>query len=122
MAKILLAEDEAVLRMLIVDTLEDEGHEIIEAQDGQEAVEYAQREDFDLLIVDYMMPVFTGLEVIQKLKAINSEKYKHILVLSAKNQLADQSRVIEAGATHFMSKPFSPLALAEKVEDILNEN
>ncbi|MBN8250974.1 response regulator [Priestia flexa] len=122
MAKILLAEDEAVLRMLIVDTLEDEGHEVVEAQDGQEAVEYAQREDFDLLIVDYMMPVFTGLEVIQKLKAINSEKYKNILVLSAKSQLADQSRVIDAGATHFMSKPFSPLALAEKVEDILNEN
>lgn len=122
MAKILLAEDEAVLRMLIVDTLEDEGHEVVEAQDGQEAVEYVQREDFDLLIVDYMMPVFTGLEVIQKLKAINSEKYKNILVLSAKSQLADQSRVIDAGATHFMSKPFSPLALAEKVEDILNEN
>ncbi|KSU87341.1 histidine kinase [Bacillus sp. VT 712] len=122
MAKILLAEDEAVLRMLIVDTLEDEGHEVVEAQDGQEAVEYAQREDFDLLIVDYMMPVFTGLEVIQKLKAINSEKYKNILVLSAKSQLADQYRVIDAGAAHFMSKPFSPLALAEKVEDILNEN
>ncbi|WP_223700481.1 response regulator transcription factor [Sutcliffiella deserti] len=122
MAKILLAEDEAVLRMLVVDTLEDEGHEIIEAIDGQEAFNLLSTDEvFDLIILDYMMPVFTGLEVIQKIKEQKYQPNVGILMLSAKNQTADRERVLEAGANYFMSKPFSPLELAVKVEEVLNE-
>ncbi|MBM7702480.1 response regulator [Metabacillus iocasae] len=121
MARILLAEDEAVLRMLVVDTLEDEGHEVIEASDGEEALEKIKTDDeFDLLILDYMMPVYTGLEIIQQIKGMSCYEKTKILMLSAKNQTTDRERVIEAGATEFMSKPFSPLELVKKVEDILH--
>ncbi|MDU9694417.1 response regulator [Priestia aryabhattai] len=122
MAKILLAEDEEVLRMLVVDTLEDEGHDVTEAENGEEALEFIKERDFDLIILDYMMPVFTGLEVIQQLKEMKDKCHTKVLMLSAKNQAADQSRVLEAGATHFMSKPFSPLLLTERVEEILHEH
>jgi two-component system, OmpR family, phosphate regulon response regulator PhoB len=71
--------------------------------------------------LDYMMPVFTGLEVIQQLKEMKDKRHTKVLMLSAKNQAADQSRVLEAGAAYFMSKPFSPLLLAERVEEILDE-
>jgi DNA-binding response OmpR family regulator len=120
--RILLAEDEDVLRMLIVDTLEDGDFEVDEAADGQEALDLFQSGDYSLLIIDYMMPVYTGLEVIEKIRANSEKNHVKILMLSAKSQQFEQERVLEAGADYFMAKPFSPLELLEKVEEILNEN
>jgi two-component system, OmpR family, phosphate regulon response regulator PhoB len=117
MAKILLAEDEEVLRMLVVDTLEDEGHEVDEACDGEEAYELIQKNSYDLILLDYMMPVYTGLELIQLVR--NEQNQSKILMLSAKSQSSEQQKVLDAGADYFMSKPFSPLELVERIEEIL---
>ncbi|WP_182199346.1 response regulator transcription factor [Paraliobacillus salinarum] len=122
MKKILLAEDEEVLRMLIVDTLEDEGYQIDEATDGKEALEKIDVTDYDLLILDYMMPQVTGIEVIEKVRKNPNKKDVKILMLSAKNQQSDQTTILSVGADHFMSKPFSPMALLDKVEEIIHEN
>ncbi|MGD6857464.1 response regulator transcription factor [Bacillus infantis] len=122
MNRILLAEDEDILRMLIVDTLEDGDFEVDEAADGQEALDLFQSGEYSLLIIDYMMPVYTGLEVIEKIRANSDKNHVKILMLSAKSQQFEQDRVLEAGADYFMAKPFSPLELLEKVEEILNEN
>ncbi|HZG72339.1 MAG TPA: response regulator [Chondromyces sp.] len=119
--KLLLAEDEEVLRMLVVDTLEDEGYEIDEASDGEEAYELIQQNEYDLVILDYMMPQMTGLEVIEKIRQHPDKKDVKILMLSAKSQRMDQDRVLLAGADHFISKPFSPLHLLEKVGEIVGE-
>lgn len=119
--KLLLAEDEEVLRMLVVDTLEDEGYEIDEACDGDEAYELIEQNDYDLVIIDYMMPQMTGLEVIEKVRQHPEKKDIKILMLSAKSQKVDQDRVLLAGADHFISKPFSPLYLVEKIGEILGE-
>ncbi|MGX1981643.1 response regulator receiver domain-containing protein [Thermolongibacillus altinsuensis] len=120
MAKILLAEDEEVLRMLVVDTLEDEGHEIDEACDGEEAIKLIKQNDYDLILLDYMMPIYTGLEVIQYIRQILEKKDVKIMMLSTKSQQADQQRVLEAGANYFMAKPYSPLELVKQIEAILN--
>ncbi|MEW9051557.1 MAG: response regulator [Neobacillus sp.] len=117
MAKILLAEDEEVLRMLVVDTLEDEGHEVDEACDGEEAYDLIQKNAYDLILVDYMMPVYTGLELIQMVR--KEQDSTKIMMLSAKSQSSEQQKVLDAGADYFMSKPFSPLELVERIEDIL---
>lgn len=122
MKKILLAEDEEVLRMLVVDTLEDEGYEVDEAADGQEALDLYEDGKYDLLILDYMMPILSGLDVIKKIRSTEGENRVKILMLSAKSQQAEQDRVLEAGADYFMSKPFSPIKLVQLVEDILNES
>jgi two-component system, OmpR family, phosphate regulon response regulator PhoB len=117
MAKILLAEDEEVLRMLVVDTLEDEGHEVDEACDGEEAYDLIQKNSYDLILLDYMMPVYTGLELIQLVR--NEQNQSKIMMLSAKSQSSEQQKVLDAGADYFMSKPFSPLKLVERIEEIL---
>jgi CheY-like chemotaxis protein len=121
--KLLIAEDEEVLRMLITDTLEDEGYEMDEACDGGEAYEFIEENDYDLVILDYMMPQMTGLEVIEKVRQHGNENKRNvkILMLSAKSQKLDQDRVMTAGANYFISKPFSPLVLLEKIGDILDE-
>ena len=120
MKRILLAEDEEVLRMLVVDTLEDEDYIIDEAANGGEAMELFQNHSYDLVILDYMMPVYTGLEVIKQIRNTETEKHSKILMLSAKNQTYEQEQILQTGADYFMAKPFSPMKLLELVVDILN--
>ena len=122
MKRILLAEDEEVLRMLVVDTLEDEDYIVDEAADGGEALDLFQKNQYDLIILDYMMPVYTGLEVIEKIRTAEINEHTNILMLSAKSQVSEQERTLQAGADYFMPKPFSPLKLLEKIEDIFNED
>ncbi|MFF2498082.1 response regulator transcription factor [Peribacillus sp. NPDC058075] len=121
MKRILLAEDEEVLRMLVVDTLEDEDYKVDEAADGMEAVQLLESNTYDLIILDYMMPGYTGLEIIEKIQSSDIKNQGKILMLSAKSQQFEQERILEAGADYFMAKPFSPLKLIEKIEVILHE-
>lgn len=120
MARILLAEDEEVLRMLVVDTLEDEGYDVDEACDGEEAYQLLKENDYDLVLVDYMMPVYTGLELITMIRQEGIAT--KIVMLSAKNQASEQQKVLDAGADHFISKPFSPIQLITRIEEILSED
>ena len=83
---------------------------------------YLQNNQYDFVILDYMMPVYTGLEVIEKIRNAETNEHTKILMLSAKNQAFEQEQILQAGADYFMAKPFSPLKLLELVEDILNEN
>ncbi|SFC78329.1 Response regulator receiver domain-containing protein [Bacillus sp. OV322] len=122
MKNILLVEDEDVLRMLIADTLEDGDYTIDEAANGQEALELLQDHSYNLLILDYMMPVYSGMEVIEKVRADESFKNLKILMLSAKTQRFEQEEILNAGADYFMEKPFSPLKLLKKVKEILDED
>jgi DNA-binding response OmpR family regulator len=121
MARILIAEDEEVLRMLMVDTLEDEGHELHEAADGQVAINQIMENDYDLILLDYMMPLFTGLEVIGKVRNIPEKSDVKIMMVSAKSQQSDKDLVLKSGADYFIAKPYSPLELVQRIEEILNE-
>lgn len=122
MAKILIAEDEEVLRMLICDTLEDQDWELDEAADGEEALSLITENDYDLILLDYMMPAMTGLEVAEKARKLPGKEGVKIMLLTAKSQASDRERAMEAGADYFMSKPFSPKELADRVGEILLEN
>ena len=119
MKKILVADDEEVLRMLITDTLEDLECEVIEAADGQEAMDLIQKHDFDLLVLDYMMPEMTGLEVIERVRKMEHKKHVLIMMLTAKSQQADQDEMMRIGADFFLAKPFSPIVLIDRIEEIL---
>ncbi|MDT9026366.1 response regulator transcription factor [Rossellomorea yichunensis] len=121
MARILIAEDEEVLRMLMVDTLEDEGHELHEAADGQVAINLIMENDYDLILLDYMMPLFTGLEVIGKVRNTPEKSDVKIMMVSAKSQQSDKDLVLKSGADYFIAKPYSPLELVQRIEEILNE-
>lgn len=121
MANILLVEDEEVLRMLVVDVLEDEDHSIDEAIDGDEAIDLLQKNEYDLVLLDYMMPGKTGLEVVQHIRKMNRNQDVKIMMLSAKSQQSDKERVLNAGANYFMAKPYSPIDLVKRVEEIVGE-
>lgn len=120
MKKILIAEDEDLLRMLIIDSLEDEGHEIVEAENGLIAYEAFLEQSFDLIIVDYMMPKMNGLEVIKKVRQHPDNGEVPILMLTAKAQQQDIEEAKHAGANAFLPKPFSPLKLIEVTGDLLD--
>ncbi|MBM7648727.1 CheY-like chemotaxis protein [Bacillus ectoiniformans] len=119
MKKILVVDDEEILRMLILDTLEDLGYEVEEAEDGQEALEKVEQLEYDLMILDYMMPNVTGIEVIERLPDSIKAKLP-VLMLTAKAQVADRQEVLDKGADYFMAKPFSPSDLESVVKEILN--
>ncbi|WLR54042.1 response regulator transcription factor [Mesobacillus subterraneus] len=121
MKRILLAEDEEILRMLINDTLEDEDYQVDEAADGQEALGFLEQQQYELLIIDYMMPIYSGVEVIAKVRQSGKNMNVPILMLSAKSQLTEQEKAMAAGADYFMAKPFSPLDLLGKVREILHD-
>ncbi|WP_377890955.1 response regulator [Alkalihalobacillus sp. R86527] len=118
--RILVADDEEILRMLIVDTLEDNGYEIDEAEDGAEALQLINSHSYDLVLLDYMMPEMTGLEVIENVRTSGNHDVK-IMMLTAKAQKKDEDIAKQAGADYFISKPFSPMNLLETVEVILDE-
>ncbi len=122
MQKVLIVDDEEVLRMLIEDTLEDlENVEIHTAENGAEALTKLSEQLYDLVILDYMMPEMTGIEVLEALDA-EQKNAMPIMMLTAKAQENDRSKAREAGARFFMPKPFSPMELLQIVEGILNEN
>jgi CheY-like chemotaxis protein len=119
--RLLIAEDEDVLRMLVVDSLEDCGYEIEEAVDGVEAFEKIQANDYDLVLLDNMMPGLTGLEVVEKTRQLPDKQDLKIMMLTAKSQKSDQDLARKTGVDFFLAKPFSPMELVTLVEEIVDE-
>lgn len=119
MAKILVAEDERDIRDLITFTLQYAGHEVIAASNGAEAIEVARAEKPDLIIVDVRMPLMTGYEACRVLKQAGPTRHIPVVFLSAKGQEQEVQSGLEAGATDYILKPFSPENLARRIEEIL---
>ncbi len=119
--QILIADDEVSLRFLLSETLSEEGYEIIEAEDGRQAVEQLQARPFDLVILDYMMPELTGVEVCQWLRGSeNPNRNSPVILLTAKAQEKDRERAQEVGVSTYMIKPFSPIQLLDVVDELIN--
>jgi two-component system phosphate regulon response regulator PhoB len=119
MKKILLADDESNLRTLVHTTLEDSEYEILEATNGTEALEMAKKERPDLLVLDWMMPGLSGIEVAKLLRDDPDTADIPIIMLTARGQEKDREKVKALGAYAYLLKPFSPLQLLEKVRDAL---
>ena len=116
---ILIADDEANLRKLVHTTLEDPGCRILEAADGNAALDLAKREKPDLVLVDWMMPGLTGIEVMKALRADPATATVPIIMLTAKGQEKDREQAVKAGTDFYLIKPFSPLELLKKVREVL---
>lgn len=121
MAKILIAEDERDIRELISFTLTFAGHEIIQASNGAEAVELAPKIMPDLIMMDVRMPRMTGYEACRAIKQMDSVKHIPVVFLSAKGQDDEVTDAMDAGAMDYITKPFSPTELTEKVASLLKK-
>jgi two-component system phosphate regulon response regulator PhoB len=111
MPTILIADDEPAIRELIRFTLEDERIELVEAADGLEALALARQTRPELILLDVRMPGLDGVEVCRRLRAEAAHARTCIVMLTAASQPADRARALAAGATEYLAKPFSPLAL-----------
>jgi CheY-like chemotaxis protein len=118
--KILLADDEPALRRLVSATLADETRfRILQAADGAEALALARLEHPTIVLLDVNMPGLDGYAVCRALKADPATCDIVVFMLTANRQPEDEERGLAAGADGYFTKPFSPLALLERVEEVL---
>lgn len=119
MNKLLIADDEAGVRALVRTTLETGRYEILEATNGREALELARRHRPEIVLLDLMMPELSGFDVCRTLKEDPSTARITIVMLTARAQEADRREGEAAGADDYLTKPFSPLALLRKIDEVI---
>ena len=117
--KILIADDEASLRFLIHETIADPALQVLEAQDGLEALQIARSQHPKMVLLDVAMPGLSGVEVCQQLKADPATRDIQVVMVTAFSQTKDREKALAAGADYFIIKPFSPTQLFELVDKIL---
>ena len=121
-SKILIVDDEAHIRMLIEQTLEeleDQGVEILTADNGMDALELIKSEKPKLVFLDVMMPKMNGFDVCRTVKRELGMDDVYIVMLTAKGQEFDRQRGNEVGANIYMTKPFDPDELLAKANEVL---
>jgi two-component system phosphate regulon response regulator PhoB len=116
--KLLIADDEDGIRRLVRLTLESESYEILEASDGEETITLAREHKPELILLDVMMPRRSGFEVCRALKGDPATSQITIFMLTARAQESDQREGRAAGCDGYFMKPFSPVALMRKVDEI----
>lgn len=117
--KILLVDDEQDILTFISYNLKKEGFEVLTALSGKEAIQIAQKEKPDLIVIDVMMPEMDGIETCQELRAIDELKDTLITFLSARAEDYSQVAGFDAGADDYIAKPIKPRLLVSKIKAIL---
>ena len=115
MARIVVADDDVDVRTLVVLKLESSGHQVVQVENGAQAVDRCRLERPDLVVLDLMMPVLDGYGVLERLKGGSMP----IVVVSAKAEQADVDRAMDLGATEFVAKPFDLDRLVAIVQSTL---
>jgi len=115
--KILVAEDDANIRMGLVDTLESENYHVVEASDGARALELFNNNKFDLILLDVMMPAKSGYDVCQDIRMV--DKDIPIIMLTAKGEEFDKVLGLKLGADDYITKPFGIHELLARISAVL---
>jgi two-component system phosphate regulon response regulator PhoB len=116
---ILVVEDEAALVTLLRYNLEREGFEVIEAKDGEEALLLARERKPDLVLLDWMLPLLSGIEVCRQLRRLPETRSVPIIMLTARGEEGDKLRGLDSGADDYVTKPFSPSELIARVRAVM---
>jgi len=119
MYKILIADDEQKIREVLREYAEFEGHEVEEAVDGMQAIEFAKNGSFDIIIMDIMMPRLDGFSACKEIRKFSSTP---VLMLSARGEEYDKLFGFEIGADDYVVKPFSPKEILARVNAIIKRN
>jgi len=106
MGKILVADDEPDMRALLTDLLQDAGHEVTEAENGQVAFEQVQREVPDLVLLDVLMPMMNGIQVLQRLRSDPATKNLPIIMLTAFSLSDEENEMLNTPFTYHVTKPW----------------
>ena len=121
MTTILIADDEPAILDLVRFTLEDPQVRIVEASDGAAALALAEQVHPDVALLDVQMPLLNGLDVCRRLRQLPECAHTRVVMLTAAAQAEDRRRGLAACADHYLTKPFSPLALLTLVRALVPE-
>ena len=119
---VLAADDDEDVLALVAFRLERSGYTVVQARDGQEALELALSRKPDLAVLDVMMPKLDGFELTRRLRAEEATSRMPIILLTARAQDADVQQGFDAGADDYIRKPFSPQELRSRVQAILGRH
>ncbi|HWA43745.1 MAG TPA: phosphate regulon transcriptional regulator PhoB [Hypericibacter adhaerens] len=119
---VLVVEDEAALVTLLRYNLEREGFEVIEARDGEEALLLAKERRPDLVLLDWMLPLVSGIEVCRQLRRLPETRAVPVVMLTARGEEADKVRGLDSGADDYVTKPFSPGELVARLRALLRRS
>ncbi|NQW11629.1 MAG: phosphate regulon transcriptional regulator PhoB [Alphaproteobacteria bacterium] len=116
---ILIVEDEAPITTLLRYNLEREGFRVLEAVDGEEAMLLAAESKPDLVLLDWMLPLLSGIEVCRRLRRAPATKNVPVIMLTARGEEGDRVRGLNSGADDYITKPFSPSELIARIRAVL---
>ncbi|HYJ33534.1 MAG TPA: response regulator [Candidatus Binatia bacterium] len=119
--KILVVDDEIYIVHILDFSLGMEGYEVVTALDGEQALERVASEKPDLIVLDIMMPKLDGYEVCRAVKSNPATKNVPVILLSAKGRNVDQKMGFDVGADDYITKPFSPRKLVERINQLLGQ-
>ncbi len=119
--KILVVDDEIYIVHILDFSLGMEGYEVITALDGEQALEKLKAEKPDLIVLDIMMPKLDGYEVCKAIKSNPGTRHIPVILLSAKGRNVDQKMGFDVGADDYITKPFSPRKLVERINQLLGQ-
>jgi DNA-binding response OmpR family regulator len=120
MKKVVVVDDEPFILMMIEDKLKNARIEVVTLRSGVNAVEVIRKEKPGLVILDWMMPEISGIEVCRSLKQDPETSDIPIFMLTAKGQDADEQLGLRCGVARYITKPFSPKALLEMVQEVID--
>lgn len=114
--RVLVVDDEPTVREVVVGYLRRDGHEVSEAADGPSALALLEAEDFDLVVLDMMLPGVNGLDILRRIRSTGDMP---VIMLTARAEESDRVAGLELGADDYVVKPFSPRELAARVNGVL---
>lgn len=120
--QVLIVEDDSNISQMLTDLLQQNGYETMLAYSGTEAILCIEKKDFDLMLLDLMLPGITGEEVIQKVKKFDEVKIPCIIAVSAKDDTFTKIKVLKEGADDYLTKPFDTEELLARMEVVLRRN
>lgn len=121
MTRILAVDDEPHILKLVAFSLSQHGYEVIEATDGMSAVEIAESELPDLILMDVMMPLLDGYDACERIKSNPRTSHIPVVMLSAKSQVSEQQTGLDRGALCYITKPFTPRELVDRVGELVGD-
>ena len=119
MANILIVDDSASMRQMVTYTLKQEGHQVTEAADGQDALGKAKGASFELVITDVNMPKMDGITLVRELRGLPAFKFTPILLLTTESAPEKKQEGKQAGATGWLVKPFDPDQLLNTIKKVV---
>jgi two-component system phosphate regulon response regulator PhoB len=119
MTRVLIVEDEEALAIVLRYNLEALGFEVIEAGSGEEAERKAGATRPDLILLDWVLPGFSGIELCRRLRSRAETRHIPVLLLTAKTEASERLRGLEAGADDFIAKPFTLCEILTRIQSLL---